>query len=52
MRAVGEGARRGSGARRKSNERLLVGRLGLTDRRNHPPCAAVRPPLIDWSAPP
>jgi hypothetical protein len=30
---------------------LLVGRLGLTDARGHPLCAAVRPPLIHWSAP-
>jgi Family of unknown function (DUF5990) len=30
---------------------LLVGRLGLTDERGHPRCAAVRPPLIQWSAP-
>jgi hypothetical protein len=29
---------------------LLVGRLGLTDRRGHPLCAAVRPPMIEWSA--
>jgi len=29
---------------------LLVGRLGLTDRKGHPLCAAVRPPLIEWSA--
>ena len=29
---------------------LLVGRLGLTDPKGHPPCAAVRPPLIEWSA--
>lgn len=31
---------------------LLVGRLGLTDRKGHPLCAAVRPPLIEWSAAP
>ncbi|WP_239089672.1 DUF5990 family protein [Sphaerimonospora thailandensis] len=30
---------------------LLVGRLGLTDSRGQPLCAAVRPPLIEWSAP-
>nr|WP_257582288.1 DUF5990 family protein [Streptomyces sp. TLI_146] len=30
---------------------LLVGQLGLTDQRGHPLCAAVRPALIDWSAP-
>ena len=29
---------------------LLVGRLGLTDPKGHPLCAAVRPPLIVWSA--
>ena len=29
---------------------LLVGRLGLTDHKGHPLCAAVRPPLIRWSA--
>jgi hypothetical protein len=29
---------------------LLVGRLGLTDRKGNPVCAAVRPPAIEWSA--
>lgn len=29
---------------------LLVGRLGLTDRNGNPPCGAVRPPVIEWSA--
>ena len=29
---------------------LLIGSLGLTDRKGHPLCAAVRPPLIEWSA--
>ncbi len=29
---------------------LLVGRLGLTDRKGNPLCATVRPPLIEWSA--
>ena len=29
---------------------LLVGRLGLTDPKGHPLCAAVRPPVIEWSA--
>src|SRR5918998_1360756 len=29
---------------------LLVGRLGLTDHNGNPLCAAVRPPLIEWSA--
>ena len=28
----------------------LVGRLSLTDRKGNPLCAAVRPPLIEWSA--
>ncbi len=28
----------------------LVGRLGLTDEKGHPRCAAVRPPVIEWSA--
>jgi hypothetical protein len=30
---------------------LLLARLGLTDARGWPLCAAVRPPLIEWSAP-
>jgi hypothetical protein len=29
---------------------VLVGRLGLTDAKGNPLCAAVRTPLIDWSA--
>jgi hypothetical protein len=29
---------------------LLIGQLGLTDPRGNPTCAAVRPPLIQWSA--
>jgi hypothetical protein len=29
---------------------MLVGRLGLTDAKGNPTCAAVRPPLIEWSA--
>jgi hypothetical protein len=29
---------------------LLVGRLGLTDRKGNPLCAAVRPPAIEWIA--
>ena len=29
---------------------LLVGRLGLTDRKGNPLCAAVRPPMIEWAA--
>jgi len=28
----------------------LVGALGLTDRKGHPLCASVRPPLISWTA--
>jgi hypothetical protein len=28
----------------------LVGRLGLTDPKGNPTCAAVRPPLIEWAA--
>ncbi|MFD8351512.1 DUF5990 family protein [Streptomyces coelicoflavus] len=31
------------------NGGLLVGRLGLTDTHGNPLCAAVRPPLIEWS---
>src|SRR3989442_3926593 len=30
--------------------RTLVGRLGLTDGKGMPLCAAVRPPLLEWSA--
>jgi Family of unknown function (DUF5990) len=29
---------------------VLVGRLGLTDDKGNPRCAAVRPPAIQWSA--
>jgi hypothetical protein len=29
---------------------LLTGRLGLTDARGGPLCAAVRPPVVTWSA--
>nr|WP_246199494.1 DUF5990 family protein [Actinomadura syzygii] len=28
----------------------LIARLGLTDADGGPLCAAIRPPLIDWSA--
>jgi hypothetical protein len=28
----------------------LSARLGLTDAKGHPLCAAVRPPLVEWSA--
>jgi hypothetical protein len=31
---------------------MLVGQLGLTDRKGNPVCAAVRPPAIRWSAEP
>jgi hypothetical protein len=34
------------------NHDLLVGRLGLTDDKGWPLCAAVRPPRIHWSAGP
>jgi hypothetical protein len=27
---------------------VLIGRLGLTDSKGNPTCAAVRPPLIEW----
>lgn len=30
----------------------LTGRVGLTDTKGHPRCAAVRPPLIEWRATP
>jgi hypothetical protein len=29
---------------------VLIGRLGLTDPRGNPTCAAVRPPLIEWTS--
>ena len=29
---------------------VLMGRLGLTDPKGNPTCAAVRPPLIEWTA--
>jgi hypothetical protein len=29
---------------------VLVGRLGLTDRKGNPVCASVRPPEIEWRA--
>jgi hypothetical protein len=29
---------------------ILIGRLGLTDQKGNPTCAAVRPPLIEWTA--
>ena len=36
--------------RRAVTSGLLIGRIGLTDEKGHPRCAAVRPPLIDWTA--
>jgi Family of unknown function (DUF5990) len=36
--------------RRTQKTGILVGRLGLTDSKGGPLCAAVRPPLIEWSA--
>lgn len=36
------------GEARASN--VLIGRLGLTDHKGNPTCAAVRPPLIEWTA--
>jgi hypothetical protein len=36
--------------RRAVSSGVLVGRLGLTDDGGHPRCAAVRPPLIEWTA--
>jgi hypothetical protein len=36
--------------RSAAEQGVLVGRLGLTDRKGHPLCASVRPPLIEWSA--
>jgi hypothetical protein len=29
---------------------VLIGRLGLTDPKGNPICAAVRPPLIEWTS--
>jgi hypothetical protein len=37
-------------ARAAAASGTLVGRLGLTDRKGHPLCARVRPPLVVWSA--
>jgi hypothetical protein len=34
-----------------SDKGILVGRLGLTDDKGRPLCAAVRPPRIAWSVP-
>ena len=31
------------------NSGILTGRLGLTDAKGNPLCAAIRPPLIEWS---
>jgi Family of unknown function (DUF5990) len=38
--------------RRAVDNGMLIGRMGLTDEKGHPRCAAVRPPLIDWTASP
>jgi len=35
---------------RAADAGVLVGRLGLTDAKGNPTCAAVRPPAIEWSA--
>jgi hypothetical protein len=35
---------------RAAEDGVLVGRLGLTDPKGNPRCAAVRPPLIEWTA--
>ena len=36
--------------RRAVESGMLIGRVGLTDQKGHPRCAAVRPPLIHWTA--
>jgi hypothetical protein len=36
--------------RRAVDSGMLIGRLGLTDEKGNPRCAAVRPPLIQWRA--
>ncbi|MBD0671812.1 DUF5990 family protein [Streptomyces sp. CBMA156] len=36
-------------AERAARTGLLIARLGLTDAKGHPLCAAVRPPLVTWS---
>lgn len=34
--------------RRAESMGVLVGRLGLTDEKGNPRCAAIRPPVIEW----
>jgi hypothetical protein len=36
--------------RRAVETGTLIGRIGLTDEKGNPTCAAIRPPLIEWSA--
>jgi hypothetical protein len=36
--------------RRAVHSGVLVGAMGLTDEKGNPRCAAVRPPLIEWTA--
>jgi Family of unknown function (DUF5990) len=36
--------------RRAVETGTLTGRIGLTDEKGNPSCAAMRPPLIDWTA--
>jgi hypothetical protein len=36
--------------RRAVETGTLIGRIGLTDEKGNPTCAAMRPPLIEWSA--
>jgi hypothetical protein len=38
--------------RRAVDSGRLVGRMGLTDDKGHPRCAAVRPPVVEWTAGP
>ena len=36
--------------RRAVETGTLIGRIGLTDEKGNPSCAAMRPPLIEWTA--
>ena len=36
--------------RRAVETGTLNGRIGLTDEKGNPSCAAMRPPLIEWTA--
>ena len=36
--------------RRAVETGTLIGRMGLTDEKGNPSCAAMRPPLIEWTA--